>query len=277
MDIIDTHCHLNDPSFETTLQGVLARARAAGVNRILVPSYDRESLERTAQLAEAYPGVLYPAYGFHPWFINKGFDLKRLRSYLLRGDTVAAGEIGLDFSSGAYPAAAEQMLALTRQLDMAVEINLPVLLHCRKAQDPLFKILKRYEGRLRGALHSYSCGAEAVTRFTDLGFHISFSGSVTRSTARRYHRVAAVVPLDRMLLETDAPSIATASTVASAVEPRHVLEVAEKIAQIRSIPLKEVCRHTTENALRLFDRMARAADAASGRESVTDAADGKTP
>jgi len=266
MDIIDTHCHLNDPSFEATLQGVIARAQSAGVGRILVPSYDRESLERTAQLAEAYPGVLYPAYGVHPWFINKDCDLEKLRPYLLRRDTVAVGEIGLDFSSAAYPAAEDQAQALVRQLDMAAGANLPVMLHCRKAYDRLYDILKRYRGGLRGVLHSYSGGADGLARFIDLNFYISFSGSVTRNNARRYHRVAAVVPLDRVLLETDAPSIATESTVASAVEPRHALEVAETIAEIRSIPLSDVCRHSTENALSLFDRILQPAGSGGGRK-----------
>jgi TatD DNase family protein len=273
MDLIDTHCHLNDPSFGATLRAVIARAKAAGVGRILVPSYDGESLERTAQLAAAYPGVLFPAYGFHPWFIGEGGELERIHSYLLRRDTVALGEIGLDFSSARYPKAEDQEQALVRQLDMAAEANVPVMLHCRKAHDRLYDILKRYRGRLRGVLHSYSGGADGVARFIDLDFYISFSGSVTRNNARRYHRVAAAVPLDRVLLETDAPSIATESTVASAIEPRHVLEVAEKIAEIRSVPLPDVCRHSTENALRLFDRIPQPAGPVSSRKPPAETLD----
>jgi TatD DNase family protein len=257
-DIIDTHCHLNDDSFADTLPEVIERAKAAGVGRCIVPAYDTESLERTVQLAESYPGVLLPAYGLHPWFIGDGYDPEGTRPYLLRGNAVAVGEIGLDFSSTAYPPAIIQARALTDQLDMAVEFDLPALLHCRKAYDPLYAILKRYRGRLRGVLHSYSGGADGLGRFLDLGLYISFSGSVTRSGAKKHHRTAAIVPLDRILLETDAPSIATESTVASAVEPRHALEVAEKIAEIRSIPLQEVCRQSTENVLRLFTRIPQA-------------------
>jgi TatD DNase family protein len=255
MDMIDTHCHLNDALFAATLPDVMERANAAGVAKCIVPAYDRASLERTAQLADAFPDILFPAYGLHPWFIEDRCDPERIRPFLLRENTVAIGEIGLDYSSAAYPAADEQTRVLIRQLDMAVEFNLPVLLHCRKACDPLYGILKQYRGRLRGVIHSYSGGADGLARFMELDFYISFSGSVTRSNAKKYHRTAAAVPLERMLLETDAPSIATESTVASAVEPRHVLEVAQKIAEIREIPLPDVCRQSTENALRLFTRI----------------------
>ncbi len=255
MDAIDTHCHLNDALYNATLTDVLERAKAAGVGRCIVPAYDPDSLERTAQLAAAFPEILFPAYGLHPWFLGDGCDPEKIRSFLLRGNAVAVGEIGLDFSSADYPAADVQVRALTLQLELAVEFHLPVLLHCRKAHDPLYGILKPYRGRLAGVLHSYSGGAAGLVRFLELGFYISFSGTVTRSNARKYHKTAMAVPFERMLLETDAPSIATESTVASAVEPRHVFEVARKIAELRSIPLGEVCRQSTENALRLFDRI----------------------
>ncbi|MDA8125570.1 MAG: TatD family hydrolase [Deltaproteobacteria bacterium] len=254
MDLIDTHCHLNDPAFSAALPEVIARAQAAGVGRFVVPAYDLASLERTAQLAEAYRGIVFPAYGLHPWYIDESFDPEQVRPYLRRADAVAVGEIGLDLSPECPPADL-QVRALVSQLDMAAEFNLPVLLHCRKAYDSLYGILKPYQGRLSGVLHSYAGGAEGLARFVALGFYISFSGSVTRSNARKYHRTAAIVPLDRFLLETDAPSIATESMVASAVEPRHVLEVARKIADLRGLPLAEVGRLSTENTLRLFSRI----------------------
>jgi TatD DNase family protein len=255
MDTIDTHCHLNDAHFSATLPDVLARATAAGVGRIIVPAYDRESLERTAQLAESFAGILFPAYGLHPWFVVDGNEPETLRSFLLRKNTVAVGEIGLDFSSPSYPAAEKQVRALILQLDIAAEFNLPVLLHCRKAFDALYGILKQFRGRLEGVIHSYSGGAANLARFIELGYYISFSGTVTRSNARKYHKTVLAVPLDRLLLETDAPSIATESTAASAVEPGHVLEIARKIAELRSIPFSEVCRQSTENALKLFGRI----------------------
>ncbi|OPY91563.1 MAG: putative deoxyribonuclease YcfH [Syntrophus sp. PtaU1.Bin208] len=144
---------------------------------------------------------------------------------------------------------------LIRQLDMAAAFGLPVLIHCRKAYDRLFEILKPYRGKLKGVLHSYSGGKDGMARFIDLDFYISFSGSVTRRNARKYQKTAGAVPQDRILLETDAPFIATESTVASEVEPCHLLEVAQKITEIRGLMLSEVCRVSTGNTLRLFDRI----------------------
>ena len=256
MNLIDTHCHLNDPAFAETLPAVIGRAKTAGVCALIVPAYDRESLARTAEIASLYPDAVYPAYGLHPWFVNDQPDFEVIRSYLARQNAVAVGEIGLDFSPECPPADV-QLPVFIQQLDMAAELGLPVMIHCRKAYDRLYEILKSYQGRIKGVLHSYSGGKDAMLRFIDLDFYISFSGSVTRHNARKYHKTAAAVPPDRMLLETDAPSIATETTVASEVEPRHVLEVAEKLAEIRSMPLPEVGRVTTENALRLFDRVPR--------------------
>jgi TatD DNase family protein len=108
-------------------------------------------------------------------------------------------------------------------------------------------------------LHSFSGNTEIMTRFLDLGFYISFSGAVTRRTARKYHKNAAAVPLDRFLLETDAPSIATETTDASLVEPRHTMEVAQKVAEIRGLPFEEVCSASTANANRLFGPLLSAA------------------
>jgi TatD DNase family protein len=256
LNLIDTHCHLNDLSFSDKIPEVIERAKAAGVRALIVPAYDMESLERTAKLALCYPDVVFPAYGLHPWFINESIDFSIIRTCILRKDTVAIGEIGLDFSHECSPAES-QVTVLIRQLDMAADLGLPVLIHCRKAYDQLYEILKQYHGRICGVLHSYSGGKAAMARFIEMDFYISFSGAVTRNNARKYHQTAESVPLERILLETDAPSITTESTVASEVEPSHVLEIARKIAGIRDLTLSEVSRHSTENALRLFHRIPR--------------------
>ena len=249
--LIDTHCHLNDPAYAETLAGVIARARAAGVGACIVPAYDRASLARTAALARQYNDFIFPAYGLHPWFVGDGLDIDELRGYLVQPGTVAAGEIGLDFSPECPPPEA-QLAPFKLQLDLAAELHLPVLVHSRKAHGELLKILEGYRGRLRGVLHSFSGGRDFAMRFIELGFHIAFSGSVTRTTARKYHRTAAGIPLENILLETDAPSIATETTLASRVEPRHTLEVARKIAELRGRTFEEIAQATTDNARRLF-------------------------
>jgi TatD DNase family protein len=250
--LIDTHCHLNDPAFSTSLIDVLERSREAGVVAFIVPSYDRESLKTTEKLASDYKDLVYPAYGIHPWLVDKHGNLDILRLYIRHKDTVAVGEIGLDFAPDTPPQNL-QIDAFSRQLDFARESGLPVLIHCRRAHETMYQIVKTYYGRIRGVMHSFSGDIEMMNRFLDLGFYISFSGSVTRETAKKYHNNAQVVPLDRLLVETDAPSIATKTTIASGVEPRHAVEVTHKIAELRGISYEEVCTHTTNNAKHLFN------------------------
>lgn len=248
--LIDTHCHLNDPSFEASMEDVLGRSRGNGVIAFIVPAYDRASLPTTLRLARRYPGEIFPAFGIHPWFVEGGTP-EELEYYLGCRETVAVGEIGLDFAPGT-PAVEIQERMFTGQLDMAVRLRLPVLIHCRKAHNRIYDILAAYKGRIEIVMHSFSASAEVAQRFLDLGCYISFSGSVTRETAKKYHRCARQVPLNRLLVETDAPSIATQTTVASRVEPWHTVEVAKKIAELKGLSCEEVCDVSAANALKVF-------------------------
>lgn len=249
--LVDSHCHLNDPAFAESLPAVLARAEAAGVRACVVPAYDADSLPRTAALVARYPGRILPAFGLHPWFIGPETDLAVLTPYL--DGAVALGEIGLDAAID-EPSLPVQLPLFADQVALAVKRDLPVLLHCRRAHDPLYEVLRAHQGRLRGVLHAYSGSRELLGRFLDLGLYVAFAGSVTQSRAGRARKAAAAVPLERLLVETDAPSIATATTAAAAVEPRHVLEVARAIAELRGLTLEAVCERTTQNAARLFGR-----------------------
>lgn len=203
-------------------------------------------------MASIWPDVLFPAYGIHPWYVRADTDVRTLlKPYLTEPGITALGEIGLDLAPGC-PSLNQQTPILQQQLSFALDFDLPVIIHCRKAHDQMLSILQTFKGRLRGVMHSYSGSTELMFRFLDLGLFIAFSGSVTRHTAKKYHKNAREAPLDRLLVETDAPSIATESTVASLVEPRHTVEVAERIAELRNISYNEICRQTTENAKFLF-------------------------
>ncbi len=248
--LIDTHCHLNDPSFNDMIDDVLERARQRGVLGCVVPSYDRESFARTLELAEFYPETIFPAFGVHPWYLDEK-ALQELGHYLKMAETVCLGEVGLDLSPG-MPSQVIQESFFAAQLRMAADHSLPVAVHCRKAHDRVYDMLKAYQGRIDIIMHSFSGSVEVMNRFIDLGCYIAFSGSVTRATAKKYHRCAASVPLDHLLVETDAPSIATESTIASRVQPAHTAEVAAKIADIRGMPYADICRHSTLNARRVF-------------------------
>lgn len=250
--LVDTHCHLNDPSFAHSLENVIERAIDRDVRQFIVPAYDVESLARTAKIVSRHPGVLFPAYGIHPLYVNDRTHVESLLGpYLKDHGIVALGEIGLDFVP-ASPPADLQIRVLRKQLSLASDLGLPIIIHCRKAHDHLYSMLTPYKGSLRGVMHSYSGSGDLMVKFLDLGFFIAFSGSVTRQTARKYHKNATNVPFHRLLLETDAPSIATETALASLVEPMHMVEVAQKVADLRGITYHEVCRQSTQNAARLF-------------------------
>jgi TatD DNase family protein len=232
---------------------VIARAVEQGVKQFIVPSYDADSLERTNRIVSGRPGVLFPAFGIHPWYVSDSTDVDCLVvPYLSNRGAVAVGEIGLDLAPGCPPIE-WQIPVFERQLAMAVEHDLPVIVHCRKAHEQLYQVLWAYKGALRGVMHSYSGSTDLMFKFLDLGLFIAFSGSVTRKTARKYHRNAKEVPADRLLLETDAPSIATEMTVASLVEPIHMVEVAEKVSELRGISYDEICEASTRSARFLFN------------------------
>lgn len=248
--LIDTHCHLNDPSFALKLDEVIARARAVHIQACIVPAYDVESLPRTAALAGKYPEI-YLAFGLHPMYLNETLPLEKIASLCTEFHAVAVGEIGLDFTAGCA-APDIQVRQLRQQLELAVSLNLPVILHTRKSVDLMYRLLQEYRGRLRGVLHSFSGGAPWAMKFVELGFHISFSGSLTRPSARKYHDTAQAVPAERILLETDAPSIRTETTDAEQVEPRHTWEMAQKLAELRNQTVESVAAQTTANARKLF-------------------------
>ena len=248
---IDTHAHLNETVFGEKIDAVIVRAKQASIDVCIVPAYDFNSLARTETLALNNPGFIFPAFGIHPWFVDEYDDVNLLKTYLKRGDAVAVGEIGLDFGVE-FNNQDKQIQVFIEQIDLAMAYQLPIIIHCRKAFEALYQVLAGYQGKIRGVMHSFSGSRELMDRFIDLGFYISFSGSVTRKSARKYHKNAAAVPRDRYLLETDAPSIATESTIASEVEPRHIFEIAHKIAELRNIKVEDIGRESTENAKRLF-------------------------
>jgi len=250
--LIDSHAHLNEPAFAEKLEEVIGRAKNASVKACVVPAYDRESLDRTFALAIRYPGFVFPAYGIHPWFIDDSDDVDILKQYLEKGNAVAVGEIGLDFGVG-FDDQAHQIALFRKQLELSIEYRLPVIVHCRKAFEAIHRVLSGYRGKIRGVMHSFSGSSELMGMFLDLGFYISFSGSVTRKSARKYHRNAKAVPTDRYLLETDAPSIATENTPASEMEPMHLAEIASKMAELRTTEYEDICRESSDNAEILFN------------------------
>ncbi len=249
MELVDTHCHLTFPPLADDLGGVLGRAREKGVTKIIVPAYDLSSWDAVEQLADHVS--IFPALGLHPWMAEEQIDYDVLERRLHASGAVAVGEIGLDFELDAVNRD-RQLRVLEQQLQIAAALNLPVLLHCRGAFEELLQVLDRFSPPLRGVLHAFSRGTELAARFIDAGLHLAFGGAVTRPRALRARRSAARVPIDRFLLETDAPSIGLDGMPPQEVEPRHVADIAAALAEIRDVPEKEIARSTTANAKELF-------------------------
>jgi len=249
--LIDTHCHLTTPPLSNTLPAVLSRAATAGVTRIIAPSYDLASWPEVAALAAAHPGVVHAAIGLHPWVADHPLDLAALATHLRAPGTVALGEVGLD-TKVESPTLDQQLPVLEAQLALAHDLHLPVILHCRGAFEELLALLARFEPRLRGVIHAYSRGPELAGRFLDLGLHLGIGGAATRPRARQLRSTLATAPLERLLLETDAPSIGLEGVMPADTEPRHVRDVAVAIADARGDTPDHVAAVTTEAAVSLF-------------------------
>jgi TatD DNase family protein len=249
VQLVDTHCHLDLPPLAERLEEVLPRAQAARVQHIVTPATGQDSWATVTALGRRR-GV-HPALGLHPWWSAEALDLARLASCLEQAGAVAVGEIGLDFAVDDVDRP-RQLEVLSMQLGLARDLDLPVLLHCRGAFDAMFDALDGFTPGLRGVVHAFSKGLELAERFSSLGLHVAFGGTLTRDGARRAQAAARSLPRDRLLLETDAPSIGMEGIVAAEVEPAHVRQVAERLAALRGETVELVAEYTTDNARRLF-------------------------
>ena len=247
----DSHCHLDAAEFDPDRDAVLARAREAGVARQLVPAVDRDSWDRIRSLCAAEPG-LRPAYGLHPMFLDRHRPehLNDLAGWIESERPAAVGECGLDFFvEGLDPDA--QRLYFQRQLELAHEFDLPLVLHARRAVEEVITSLRRVGG-LRGVVHSWSGSEEQARQLFELGFCVGIGGPVTYERARRLRRTVAAMPIDFLLLETDAPDQPDADWRGRRNEPARLRRVLEVVAELRGQPVAAIAEATTANALRLF-------------------------
>ncbi len=255
MKLFDSHCHLTDTPLREDLEGVLARAARVGVCSFLVPGYDFESSRQACRLAAAREGV-YAAVGFHPGWLDRvgKFSPEPFRQLARLRRPVAIGEIGLDYALDDFSPEGQERV-LRAQLELAALLDLPVILHCRRAFEPLYLILKDYPS-VTGVLHAYSGGPRLAERFLQLGYYLGFGGGLTRPNAKRVRRAALLTPPERILLETDAPYIGTHLVAKGKTEPRETAAVAAALAELRGWESADVAVLTTANAGRLFLRSA---------------------
>jgi TatD DNase family protein len=244
---IDTHCHLDAAEFSADRDAVAAAAVAAGVTKIVVPAVEVANFSAVRQCCQRYPGCL-PAYGIHPMYTPQATDadLDVLRDWLQRERPVAVGEIGLDhFVEGLDPA--RQLHLFVEQLKLAREFDLPVLLHVRRAVDPILRELRRI-GVRGGIAHAFNGSRQQAEMFIALGFKLGFGGAMTWPRATRLRALAATLPLESMVLETDAPDIPPNFVGHGRNEPAFLPRIAQILSELRAQPVDEIAKNTSQNA-----------------------------
>jgi TatD DNase family protein len=254
MELFDSHCHLDIDAFTADRDEVLKRARTAGVSAMVIPAIDAVRWDGLLQLCEADEG-LYPALGLHPMFYKQHdlkADIEALERHLSQSRPVAIGEIGLDFYLDRGGKGEKlQYEIFEKQLAIARTAGLPVILHVRKAHEEVLKRLKEIPV-VGGTAHAFNGSLELAQRYIDLGFKLGFGGMVTYEKSTKLRELVKKLPLEAIVLETDAPDMAGTLHHGERNSPEYLPEIAQVIADIREISVDEVARVTTHNAKELF-------------------------
>ena len=264
MNYIDTHCHLDGEEFNADREAVMQRAREAGVGKIFLPAIDLPSSQRILSLCQQYPDFLYPMVGLHPEEVRADWReqlaaIKELISSLttplspLTNRILAIGEVGLDFY-WSREFEQEQLEAFEEQVCWAVEFQLPLMIHCRKAQNELVAILKRYKDDLPGGVFHCFTGNDVEARqlLEFPRFVLGIGGVLTFKKSHLPEVLPACVPLDRIVLETDAPYMAPVPLRGQRNESAFLVHVIRKLAEAYHVSEDEICRQTNANVARVF-------------------------
>lgn len=257
--LADTHCHLTSPQFDKDRGEVLKRAKEEGVNRFLVPGLDLASSRRAVKLSQRYPEI-YVAVGFHPhnakdWNHSTKQELRELAQ---SDKVVAIGEIGLDYYRNLSPRE-KQRSVFQEQLDLALEMELPVVIHNRNSIDDLMSCIESWSARLPttlrsapGVLHANSADLENTHKFIEAGFFIGVAGPITYKKAEVLRRITAELPLERVILETDAPYLTPNPKRGKRNEPSYLQLIAQQCATLFEVSLNTISATTSQNATELF-------------------------
>lgn len=251
--MIDTHCHLDGEEFREDLEQVIARAKEAGVEAIGVPGIDLKSCDTVMALCERYPGYCFPMLGLHPEEVKADWREVLAAIAPAVAGALAVGEVGLDFYwSREFEDA--QLQAFEEQVRWSVELQLPLMIHCRKAQNEMVTILKRYKDDLPGGVfHCFTGNAiEAQELLQFDRFVLGIGGVLTFKKSKLPETLAEVVPLDRIVLETDAPYMAPVPMRGQRNEPAFVAHVMRKLAEVYDVSDETVDEVTTANVARIF-------------------------
>jgi len=251
LELADSHVHLDAEAFAPDREAVIARASDAGVGTLILPAVDASSWPAIRVLGEQNEQV-FPAFGLHPVYLanHAREHVDELASWLAQGDAVAVGEIGLDFHvDGLDPDL--QRDYFRQQLKLAQDFDLPVIIHARAALEEVIQTLKRTSG-LRGVVHSFSGSGQQAQQLWRMGFHIGIGGPVTYDRAQRLRRIVANMPLEFLLLESDAPDQPDTAHRGQRNEPARIVEIMHCVAALRGQAESVIAAATTENVRRLF-------------------------
>ncbi|MHC1727062.1 MAG: TatD family hydrolase [Syntrophobacteraceae bacterium] len=252
-ELIDTHAHLDFPEFADFIPTTVEKARKAGVSTIITIGIDIASSRKALRIAENHERI-YATAGIHPHdaFFVEERDLEEMERIAASSKVVAIGEIGLDYFRDKKPRRVQRE-CLRRQMGLASRIGKPVVFHIRDAWEDFFRILHEFAGPLPASvLHCFSGNWEIAVECLKMGFFLSIPGVVTFPKAAWLHDVVKRAPLDRLLVETDAPYLAPVPYRGKSNEPAFVLYTAEKIAELRETPLEKIAEATTRNARAVF-------------------------
>lgn len=251
--LIDTHAHLDIEPLSHDIDGVIRRAKDAGVEKIITIGIDLKSSRKAIEIATAYEGV-YATVGVHPHDAKhvQERDFSGLERLLSAKKVVALGEIGLDYAKEYSPKAVQQQVFL-RQLELAKRLSVPIVIHSRDAHDDTVRLVRSvFGGVVKGVMHCFSGDVLLAKICLDMGLYLSIPGVVTFSKAETLKEVARFAPIDRLLVETDCPYLAPVPFRGKTNEPAYVKYVAQEVARLKKLELEEVAQCTSENVAALF-------------------------
>ena len=249
---IDTHCHLD--KLDSTPEEAIIEAKQAGVQRMVTVSVDEPSLDFVSSMVQQFPEV-YGSVGFHPHDaaeLTEDLEQKIRKLALEEKRLIAIGETGLDYHY-MYSSAEVQQQVFSKQLQLAVELNLPVIMHSREAETDTLNILQEIPVPPLGVAHSFTSSFEMAKTLIEMGWYIGINGIVTFKNAEDLREVVSWLPLDRLLLETDSPFLAPTPFRGKPNKPAHIPAIATFIAELREISLEQLSEQTSANAQRLFN------------------------
>lgn len=250
--MFDTHVHLTEKVLYNQIDKILLNAKNNGVNKMLCVGMNQKANLQAIELAKTYKEV-YAAVGIHPNDVEyNALNISLLKAQAANKKVVAIGEIGIDLYRS-QDNLEKQILYFTKQLDLALELDLPVIIHSRNSADVIYNIVKNYRG-LKGVMHCYSEHPELLEKFVDLGFYIGVGGIVTFKNADIVKDISKRVPLDKVLIETDAPYLAPMPYRGKTNEPAFVKYSLMKLAEIKNLTAEKMIEITTTNAHRLFKK-----------------------